>query len=122
MLRWLLLLATTSLWWCSGEAVDSMPEGTTEEEMELMRLEQERAAIEARQLARARGKGPQVTEKLVEAAMIKARDEAHDRVHARQLQERLSPAEEAELVPVQALMPAGVVAKMMQQEKEKNRG
>lgn len=129
MLRLLLLLAlasrtasAASRWWCSGTAIDSMPEGTTEEELELMRLEQEQAAIKARQEARARGKGPIVTEKLVEAAMIKARDVAHDRVHARQLAERINPPEEAELVPVQALMPAGVVRKMMESSKENDRG
>lgn len=128
MLRWLLLLALISRaasaagrWWCSGEAIDSMPEGTTEEELELLRLQQEQAAIETRKLARARGKGPVVTEKLVEAAMIKVRDEAHDRVHLRQMDEALNGgAEAAELVPVQAMMPAGIVAKMMEQEK--NRG
>lgn len=127
MLRWLLLLALTARtialtdrWWCSGEAIDSMPEFTTDEERALMELEQQKAAIEARAEAKARNLGPMVTTKLVEKAMIKARDEAHDRVHLRQMQEaQITEGEGAELVPVQALMPAGVVAKMMQSEKEK---
>lgn len=120
MLRWLLLLAASRLWWCSGEAIDSMPEFSTEEELALLQLEQQKAEIEARASAKARGLGPMVTEKLVEKALIQARDEAHDRVHLRQMQEAQGFGEgEEEMVPVQALMPAGVVARMM--EKEKNR-
>lgn len=126
MLRWPLLLAmlirtasTSSPWWCAGEALDSVPEGMTTDEVKAMQLEQEAAALRARNEARARGKGPRVIEKLVESAIRKARDEAHDRFHSRQLQDALMQGEEAaELVPVQALMPAGIVAKMM---KEKDR-
>lgn len=122
MLRWLLLLAASRLWWCSGEAVDSMPEFSTEEEILLLQLEQQKAEVEARAAAKSRGLGPIVTEKLVEKALIEARDAAHDRAHLRQMQEAgLMEGEGAEMVPVQALMPAGVVAKMMQSEKEKNK-
>lgn len=130
MLRWLLLLALTyrtasasSPWWCTGEhdKIDAMPEYATDEERELLAIEQRKAAIEATGKARAAGKGPLVTAKLVEAAMIKARDEAHDRVHLRVNQEALAPPEREALVPVEALLPAGVVADMMQ-KKEQNRG
>ena len=126
MLRWLLLLSlisrtasASSPWWCAGEAIDSAPEGMTDDEVKAMALEQEAAALRARKEAVARGKGPRVTEKLVEAAMIKARDEAHDRYHLRQMQEAGMAGEEAaELIPVQALLPAGVVARMMEKEKQ----
>lgn len=130
MLRWLLLLAAmsrtasaSSPWWCTGDhdKIDAMPEYATDEERELMALEQRKAAIAATAAARAAGKGPLVTAKLVEAAMIKVRDEAHDRVHLRVNNEALAPAEREQLVPVEALLPAGVVADMMQQ-KEKSRG
>jgi hypothetical protein len=97
-----------------------MPEFSTEDEKLLLQLEQQKAEVEARATAKARGLGPKVTEKLVEKALIEARDAAHDRAHTRHLNEALRPPEEAELVPVQALLPAGVAAKMMQSEKEKN--
>lgn len=129
MLRWLLLLAAmsrtvsaSSPWWCTGDhdKIDAMPEYATDEERELLAIEQRKAAIEATATARAAGKGPLVTAKLVEAAMIKARDVAHDRVHLRVNKEAASPAEREQMIPVEALLPAGVVADMMQ--KEKSRG
>lgn len=124
MLRWLLLLATasaSSLWWCTGhdDKVDAMPEFSTDEEREMLRLAQEIRAIEVRAEAKARGKGPLVTEKLVEAELIKLRDEAHDRVHLRQNEEALAPADMEQLVPVQALLPAGMVLGQTTKEKGK---
>jgi len=127
MLRWLLLLTTllrmataSSPWWCAGEELDSMPEGATEEEIAAMLAEQKIVEQKTRTWAQEKGKGPLVTEKLVEAAKRKVRDESHDRVHLRQMQGGDIEAEEAELVPIQAMMPAGVVARML--EKEQNRG
>lgn len=129
MLRWLILLALASrtasgvsLGWCTGahDKVDAMPEFATEEERELLAIEQRKAAIEATAQARKMERGPLVTAKLVEAAMIKARDEAHDRVHLRVTQEAAAPPEREQMIPVEALLPAGVVADMIQ--KEKNRG
>lgn len=112
MLRWLLLLATlirtassTRSFWCTGEkheAIDHMPAFSTREERELMLLQQEVAATEARALARSRGKGPLVTQRLVEQAKIKVRDEAHDRAHARLLAELGQEQGAVEEVPLPA--------------------
>lgn len=111
---WLLLftLLAASPWWCTGEdaAVDSMPDGATPEEREALRIALENAEKATRRTAKKLGRGPLVTQKMVEAAQIKARNEAHDRYHARLLDEqRNGPAELEELVPVQALLPAKLV-------------
>ncbi len=86
-MRLLLLLASlvhTGLWWCTGKALDSTPDFASEAERAQMLADQEKAAIRTRRDARERGKGPRVTEKLIEAAMLRVRDEAHDRMHRRQ--------------------------------------
>lgn len=98
-----------------------MPEGATEEEIQRMLAEQQVVEQKTRAWAAEKGKGPLVTEKLVEAAKRKVRDESHDRVHLRQMQGIGNEAEEAELVPIQAMLPAGMVARMMEKENQ-NRG
>lgn len=120
MTRWLWLLASltataiaSSPWWCTGEKhnVRSLPKGATKQDEEELALALELAELEARNQARRLDKGPQVTLKMIEAAQMRARDEAHDRFHLRQI-EKLKTERELQAyadsmgVPVEALVEA----------------
>lgn len=124
MIRLLLLLlyfTATSPRWCTGKdaPVDSMPDSATAEEIAELKIALQLAKVEAKAKAKSLGRGPLVTAKMVEAAQFKARDEAHDRHHARLLDEQVNgPAEMEQLVPVQALLPAGLVLGQQQQQRK----
>jgi hypothetical protein len=95
----------------------------TEEEEFAMQAMIQASENAARQKAQSLGKGPLVTQQYVEKAATKARDEAHDRFHARMVAEALAPPEELEqMVPVEGMVPLKVLAGLDEKMKKQQEG